>query len=151
MLYLDNYFVASVKLNFARDRLTVLMTKINFNLSPILTMNSLYVKHQRNSSNQLTFHLSNYTHLGKFSRAIFQNKSKFLPWQLINGLECTVQNILMSLNTLLELHMKSKQQVGYQQNLLLKKEKLSPLKHFIQQQIFMKMTISVGREKRKGA
>ena len=28
------------------------------------------------------------------------------PWYLINGLECTVQNILMSLNTLFELHMK---------------------------------------------
>ena len=53
----------------------------------------------------------------------FQNQSKFLPWYLINGLECTVQNILMSLNTLFELHMKSKKQVKYQQNLLLKKEK----------------------------
>ena len=37
-----------------------------------------------------------------------QIKSKFLPWYLINGLECTVHNILMSLNTLLELHIKSK-------------------------------------------
>ena len=37
--------------------------------------------------------------------------------------ECTVQNILMSLNTLFELHMKSKKQVEYQQNLLLKKGK----------------------------
>ena len=27
---------------------------------------------------------------------------------VINGLECTVQNILMSLNTLFQLHMKSK-------------------------------------------
>ena len=35
-----------------------------------------------------------------------QNQSKFLPWYLINGLEYTVQNILMSLNTLFELHMK---------------------------------------------
>ena len=40
-----------------------------------------------------------------------QNKSKFLPWYLINSLECTVQNILVSLNTLFELHMKSKNQV----------------------------------------
>ena len=108
MLYQDNYFVVSVKLNFVRDRLTVLMIKTNFNLSPILTMNPLNVKHQRNSSNQSTFHLSVYTHLGKFSRAIFQNKSKFLPWYLINGLECPVQNILISLNTLFELHTKSK-------------------------------------------
>ena len=37
-----------------------------------------------------------------------QNQSKFLPWYLINGLECTVQNILIPLNTLFELHMKSK-------------------------------------------
>ena len=37
-----------------------------------------------------------------------QNKSKFVTWYLINGLECTVQNILMSLNTLFELRMKSK-------------------------------------------
>ena len=44
-----------------------------------------------------------------------QNQSKFLPWYLINGLECTVYNILISLNTLFELHMKSKKQ-----NLLLK-------------------------------
>ena len=41
-----------------------------------------------------------------------QNKSKFLPWYLINGLECTVSNILMSLNTLFELHMKSKKVGG---------------------------------------
>ena len=52
-----------------------------------------------------------------------QNKFKFLPWQLINGLECTVQNILKSLNTLLELQMKSKKYVEFQQNLLLKKGK----------------------------
>ena len=37
-----------------------------------------------------------------------QNKSKFLPWYLMNGLECTVQKILMSLNTLFRLQMKSK-------------------------------------------
>ena len=53
----------------------------------------------------------------------FQNKSKFLPWYLVNGLECTVQNFLMSLNTFFELHMKSKKQVEYEQNLLLKKGK----------------------------
>ena len=35
-----------------------------------------------------------------------QNQSKFLPWYLINGLECTVQIILISLNTLFELEMK---------------------------------------------
>ena len=34
-----------------------------------------------------------------------QNQSKFLTWYLINDLECTVQNILISL---FELHMKSK-------------------------------------------
>ena len=52
-----------------------------------------------------------------------QNQSKFLPLYLINGSEYTVQNILISLNTLSELHMKSKKQVKYQQNLLLKKGK----------------------------
>ena len=52
-----------------------------------------------------------------------QNESKFLPWCLINGLEYTVQNILISLNTSFELHMKSQKQVKYQQNLSLKKGK----------------------------
>ena len=52
-----------------------------------------------------------------------RNQSKFLPWYLINGLECTVQNISIFLNTFFELHMKSKKQVKYQQNLLLKKGK----------------------------
>ena len=61
----------------------------------------------------------------------FQNKSKFLPRWLINGLECAVQNILMSLNTLFELYLKSKKQVQHQQNLRLKKGKQSRLKHFI--------------------
>ena len=41
----------------------------------------------------------------------------------MNGLECAVHNILMSLNTLLELRMKSIKQVEYQQNLPLKKGK----------------------------
>ena len=59
----------------------------------------------------------------KLKQHHIQNQSKFLPWYLINGLECTVQNILISLNTLFELHMKSKKQVKYQQNLLLKKGK----------------------------
>ena len=52
-----------------------------------------------------------------------QNQSRFLPWYLINGLEYTVQNILISLNTLFELDMKSKKQVKYQQNLFLKRGK----------------------------
>ena len=37
-----------------------------------------------------------------------QNQSRFLRWYLIDGLKCTVQNILISLNTLFQLHMKSK-------------------------------------------
>ena len=164
------------------------MIKTKFNLLPIMTMNSLNVKHQGKSSNQLEFHLSAYTHLWKLSRAIFQkhkkykltvwiiqslipmiirkwmfwlgctrqckknrkqhhiqNQSKFLPWYLINGLECTVQNILDSFNTLFELHIKSKNRWDISKTLLLKKEKLSLLKHFIWQQTFMKMTISVGK------
>ena len=44
----------------------------------------------------------------KYKEHHIQNKSKFLPWYLMNGPECTVQNILMSLNTLFQLHMKSK-------------------------------------------
>ena len=52
-----------------------------------------------------------------------QNQFKFLLWCLINGLECTVKYILISLNTLFELHMKSEKLVKYQQNLLLKKRK----------------------------
>ena len=43
----------------------------------------------------------------KLKQHHIQNQSKFLPWYLINGLECTVQNILISLNILFELHMKS--------------------------------------------
>ena len=42
----DNYFVVSVKLHFFRDRLIVLMVKINFNLLQMLAMNSLNFKHQ---------------------------------------------------------------------------------------------------------
>ena len=53
-----------------------------------------------------------------------QNQSKFLPWYLINGVECTIQNILISLNTLFELHMKSIKKVDeILENLLLKKGK----------------------------
>ena len=37
-----------------------------------------------------------------------QNKSKSLLLYIINGLKCTLQNVLMSLNTLFELHMKLK-------------------------------------------
>ena len=49
-----------------------------------------------------------------------QNQSKFFTWYPINDLECTVQNTLISL---FELHMKSKKQVKYQQNLFLEKRK----------------------------
>ena len=52
-----------------------------------------------------------------------QNQSKCSPWYLINGLEYTVQNILISLNTLFRLHVKSKKQVKSKQNLILKKGK----------------------------
>ena len=51
MLYQDNYFVVSVKLNLCyRQRVIVLMIllmmKVKFSLLQILTMNSLNVKHQ---------------------------------------------------------------------------------------------------------
>ena len=42
----------------------------------------------------------------KLKTASYSEQTKFLPWYLINGLGCTVQNSLMSLNTLFELHMK---------------------------------------------
>ena len=48
----------------------------------------------------------------KLKTVSYSEKSKFLLWYLINGLECTVPNILMSLNTLFELHMKSKKVGG---------------------------------------
>ena len=44
----------------------------------------------------------------KLKTASYSEQLKFLPWYIINGLEYAVQNILMSLNTLFELHMKSK-------------------------------------------
>ena len=47
---------------FVRDRLIVLIIKANFSLLQKLTMNSLNVKYQEKSSNQLSFHLSAYTH-----------------------------------------------------------------------------------------
>ena len=43
--------------------LTVLMTKINFNLLQILAVNSLNIKHQGKISNQLAFNLSAYMYL----------------------------------------------------------------------------------------
>ena len=62
-----------------------------------------------------------------------QKKSKFLPCYLIIGRKCTFQNILMSLNTLFKLHMKLKNQVEYQQNLVLKKGKTitSEIRHLV--------------------
>ena len=55
----------------------------------------------------------------KLKQHHIQNKIQILT--LVPGY--TVQIILMPLNTLFELHMKSKKQVEYYQNLLLKKEK----------------------------
>ena len=59
-------FCRQCKANFFLETdslLTALMSKINFNLLQILTMNLLNVKHQRKISNQLAFHLSAYTRL----------------------------------------------------------------------------------------
>ena len=66
----------------------------------------------------------------KLKIASYSERSQILTLVPDKWSQCTVQNI-MSLNTLFELHMKSKKQVEYWQNLLLKKEKLSPLKHFV--------------------
>ena len=49
----------------------------------------------------------------KLKTALYSHQIQILPWYLINSLKCTVQNILLSLNTLLELHVKSKKQVEY--------------------------------------
>ena len=45
---------------------------------------------------------------GKLKTVSYSEPKQFLPWYLINGLECTVQNnsISISLNTLFEIHMK---------------------------------------------
>ena len=53
------------------------MIKINLNLFQMLTINSLNVKHQGKSSNQLAFHLSAYTHLWTIKRAIIQKHKKY--------------------------------------------------------------------------
>ena len=44
----------------------------------------------------------------KLKTASHSEQIQILTWNLINGPEYTVQNILMSLNTLFELHMKLK-------------------------------------------
>ena len=44
----------------------------------------------------------------KWKQHHIQNQSKFLAWCLINGVECTLQNILISWDTLFELHLKLK-------------------------------------------
>ena len=47
----------------------------------------------------------------KLKQHHIKNKCTLLPWLLIYGLECTVQNILMLLNTLFDFHMKPKKQI----------------------------------------
>ena len=44
----------------------------------------------------------------KLKTALFLDKFKSLPWYLINGVHSIAQTILMSLKTLYELHIKSK-------------------------------------------
>ena len=63
----------SVKLNYFRDRLTVLMIKIKFRLLQILTMNPLNVKYEVKSSNQLAFHLSAYSIYENFKERYFRS------------------------------------------------------------------------------
>ena len=59
----------------------------------------------------------------KSKRASYSEPIQILTLVPDKWSQCTVQNILISLNTLFELHMKLKKQVKYQQNLLLKKRK----------------------------
>ena len=56
-------FCRQCKTKLLLEKLTVLMIKINLNLLQILTMNSVNIKHQGKSSNQLAFHLPANTHL----------------------------------------------------------------------------------------
>ena len=56
----DNYFVVSVKINFCQRQTKCIDDQDKFQS---VAMNSLNVKHQGKSSDQLAFHLSTYTHL----------------------------------------------------------------------------------------
>ena len=56
-------FCRQRKAKFLLEKVTTLMIKINFNRLQRLTMNSLIVKHQGKSSNQLAIQLSADTHL----------------------------------------------------------------------------------------
>ena len=56
-------FCRQCKTKLLLEKLTALMIKINLNLLQILTMNSVNIKHQVKSSNQLAFHLPANTHL----------------------------------------------------------------------------------------
>ena len=58
-------FCRQRKAKFLLEKVTTLMIKINFNRLQRLTMNSLIVKHQGKSSNQLAIQLSADTHLWK--------------------------------------------------------------------------------------
>ena len=90
MSYQGNCLVVSVKLNFVGDRLTASMIEIKFNLLQILAMNSLIVKHQRKSSNQLAFHLSAYTDLWKRDRVIFHEQYRMYCSEYFNIFEYLV-------------------------------------------------------------
>ena len=46
--------------------------------------------------------------LVRLHKAMQEKLSNFLPYYLMNGLECTAQNNSTSLNTLFEVHIKSK-------------------------------------------
>ena len=77
MLYQDNYFTVNVKLNFVRDRLTVLMIKIKFNLLQILTMNSLNVKTPRKKLQSICIFLVSLHAFMKTLKSVFQRHTKY--------------------------------------------------------------------------
>ena len=72
MLYQDNYFAVSVKL---QTHCVDDQDKVQFRTD---TDNEFTeYKHQGKSSNPLAFHLSAYIHLSKFLRTIFQKHTKY--------------------------------------------------------------------------
>ena len=74
-----------------------------------------------------------------------QNQILTFVKTLFQNLECTIQNILTSLNTLFELYMKLKKQVEYQQNQYLKKGKTITTETLHLEKNVYEETISVGR------
>ena len=105
MLYQDNYSVISVKLKLT------LKSDISeaYKVQVDCLKDSESDSYDKNDMTEKVNDLLGCTMKCKKNSKhhLIQNKAKFLPWYLRNGLECNAQNISTSLNTLFELHMKS--------------------------------------------